>query len=548
MAVTIDKTALNDLWDGDTTQTWSYDTGPRADSLFTDRQREGSACLGFQCSNEAIRQYLTFTSFDMSSNRNKIYMWMYSTGFLDTQANGGFQIGVGDGTNRRYYYVGGSDFFGHQVGAWSCFVLDPQNLPTNYYQAAGSAAPDFSAITQVGCGNKTLAKSLGGNENFFLDIARWGPGIRVEGGGASTQGTWAEIAADDASQTADKAYGIVRELAVGVYGIQGDVIFGDNGTGDSYFYDTDSIIVVEDTGADVVNIEVSGNSTGTNSFVNGIKVGTGDTAKGRNGCTYLSAGPTFAIDLDDSNMDEVEVYGSKFQKVDTFTLPTDTTAEFIGNSVDQCAMVTVNQCIVRGCIFSVTTPAAAAHSAAVLYNSTWNVRNCEFLANNDPNATYVGHGIKHTAAATPTYYDLVFTTNEKDVWFSAATGDLTIGNNGTSNTSTYTNDSSGSVTINTSVTLKVLVQDRDKVPIQNAQTSIFLENSPYTELMNEDTTALGIAEEAYNYPGSEVPVVVKVRKSATTDDPRYQPFSDTQPITANGLTLTVTLDEVTVPI
>jgi len=451
MAVTIDKSAMTDLWDGDTTQTWTYDgDGSPGDSTFNDRQREGNACLGFNVSNGTEMMYLTFTSFNISTNRNKIYVWLYSTGYIDTMANGGFRIGVGDGTNRRYYYVGGSDYFGFQVGPWSCFVLDPQNLPTNYYQAAGTGAPNFAAVTQVGVGCKTLAKSLGGVENFFVDIARWGPGIRVEGGTSGAPGTWAEIAADDASKTADKAYGMVRELAAGVYGVQGDIIFGDDGTGDSYFDDSDAIVVFEDTGPAAVNVTLSGNSTGTNSFVHGSIVGSGDAASGRNGVTYFGAGPTVTIDLDDSNFDTVDIYGSKFQSIaGGVTLPTDTGADVIGTTFDQCGQIIPNQCVIRDCLFSNFTADA---DAALLWNSTINIKNSRFVANAD--ATNDPHAIEHPDAGTFNYYGLTFTGNDYDINFSAASGTLTINADSASDPATYEITGSGtSVTINNTVTL-----------------------------------------------------------------------------------------------
>jgi hypothetical protein len=394
--------------------------------------------------------YLTFSSFDISSGRKKIYMWMYSTGYVDTQANGGFRIGVGDGTNRRYYYVGGSDFFGFQVGPWSCFVLDPQNLPSNYYQAAGSAAPDFSAVTQVGWGNKTLAKSLGGAENFFLDISRWGAGIRIEGGTSGDPGTWSEIAADDASKTADKAYGIVRELAAGVYGVQGDITFGDDGTGDSYFEDFDSIVVFENNGPAAVLVSLNGNSTGTNSFVHGAIVGSGDSASGRNGVTYYGAGPTVTFDLDDSNFDTIDIYGSKFASIaGGVTLPTDTGADVIGTTFDGCGQIIANQCVIRDCGFLNYTADA---DGALLWNASINIKNSRFIANAD--ATNDPHAIEHPASGTFNYYGLSFTGNDYDINFSAASGTLTINADASSNPSTYEITSGGtSVTINNSVTL-----------------------------------------------------------------------------------------------
>jgi hypothetical protein len=106
---------------------------------------------------------------------------------------------------------------------------------------------------------------------------------------------------------------------------------------------------------------------------------------------------------------------------------------------------------------------------------------------------------------------------------------------------TVRNGTGASTTVNQSVTLTITVQDVNKDPIQNAQTSIYLLDSPYTQLMNEDTTSLGVATETYNYT-SDIDIKWRVRKSETTDDPRYFAASGTGKVTASGFTLLVTLE------
>ncbi len=91
------------------------------------------------------------------------------------------------------------------------------------------------------------------------------------------------------------------------------------------------------------------------------------------------------------------------------------------------------------------------------------------------------------------------------------------------------------------VTLAITVQDKDDLTaIQNAQTSIHLLDTPFTALMNEDTTAGGLASESYA-GATPVDVVVKVRKSEDTDSPRYFPESQIAEITSSGLALTISL-------
>ena len=109
-------------------------------------------------------------------------------------------------------------------------------------------------------------------------------------------------------------------------------------------------------------------------------------------------------------------------------------------------------------------------------------------------------------------------------------------------TDLFTATVKGAVIMPISVNLTITVQDQAKDPIQNAQTSIQLLDAPFTQLMNEDTTGLGVATVGYVYIGG-VDVVVKVRKSEDTDNPRYFAHSSVQEIDNGGLTLLVTLEE-----
>lgn len=96
------------------------------------------------------------------------------------------------------------------------------------------------------------------------------------------------------------------------------------------------------------------------------------------------------------------------------------------------------------------------------------------------------------------------------------------------------------------VTLQITVTDAaDLQPIQNVQTSIHLKDSPFTELMNEDTTASGIASESYA-GSTPVDIVWRTRKSDDLDSPRYFAQSGLGEITTAGFTLSVLMEENTI--
>jgi hypothetical protein len=97
----------------------------------------------------------------------------------------------------------------------------------------------------------------------------------------------------------------------------------------------------------------------------------------------------------------------------------------------------------------------------------------------------------------------------------------------------------GSTTIVNSVYLRVYVKDEANAPISGASVAIY-KSSDNTQLMNETTDVNGLAEETFNYPGSDVPIYIRVRKSSPGST-RYTPVQTTGTITSTGFTLTVVL-------
>ena len=114
------ESKLTLLDDCDSNTGWASDGD--AIAAYSGFQRQGSACLGMQNSEETGHAYQTISATDLTSTR--IYAWVQVWGDVDTAANGGFRVVLGDGNVRRAYYVGGSDSFGFQVGAWVCLVLE----------------------------------------------------------------------------------------------------------------------------------------------------------------------------------------------------------------------------------------------------------------------------------------------------------------------------------------------------------------------------------------------------------------------------------------
>jgi hypothetical protein len=284
-------------------------------------------------STSPANQWLWFTGTSLGTGPHLIYIWMLTTATLGTRANGGLMILLGDGTNRVGYHVGGDDFAPFRVDSnglvgYMCFTIDTSQLstwPFGVTVQAGTRAgleANLNAITQIGTGCQVLAKAVGGAVNYWNDIIRYGvatniatSGLTISGGTSGTPGKFTEIEAEDRAITNQKAHGVIRELGPGLFGVQGTLRFGDQGTGNSWFEETNITVIFEARGfgMDKYKIVITDNGTGTTTFRLGTKVGTGVDATGQNGVTFISPPGVGAQFISSgSDVTDVFVYGSTF--------------------------------------------------------------------------------------------------------------------------------------------------------------------------------------------------------------------------------------------
>jgi len=525
---------------------------------------EASTCLGMVVSNTTQDAYDAITSDDWSNGT--LSVWMRPFGAMDTQVNGGVGIQIGDGTNREAYHVGGSDKSGfrHEEGPheWTCFLLDPGNKPANSSNLAGTEANlDESAITQVGVYFETIVKSVGGGTNCYWDIIRWanpGDDVVMQGGTTSgAAGNAEEAAAVDRSTGDGQAYGVIRELGAGVYGIQGNLTIGNSASAsDQYWKETNVTYTWEDRGLSSTNyyrFKIIGSSTATN-------------------CEADFTSTTFVVptaasahfegngaDLTVCNLLNCAIIGFD-QGVETSGL---SGSNWSGSSYIGCGQVVENGCDITGGIISGSV--VAADIGSLLFNRTV-----------DPDGdlddmSFTMGAASHHAIDFGTNVDssLVSITlrgqafngfgatddaDDSTLRFLATTGTLTVNlidctvdgvspvaSGGGKNFSV--DDAAGmTVTVVVApVTLAITVKDADTLlAIQNVQTSIHLKDSPFTQLMNEDTTAGGLASESYA-GSTPVDIVWRCRKSDDLDNPRYIGRSGIDTVSASGLTLTILL-------
>lgn len=485
MAVTVVKD-LTDLFDGASTAGWNTAPSVSPDSV---TPRHGTASVSWGVGVATSHFWRTYTAFSLQNTN--IYVWMYSN-VPNTIANGGYRIVLGDATNRRAYYVGGSDATGFTFGSWSCMMLDTRNLPTDFAQILGAGEPNLASITSVGVGYNHLGKAVAGALTCHADIIRNGNGLFIRGGTIGSPGTFQDIATLDASTATGNAFGIIRRVGEGLFGIQGSLVIGDDvGTTTTYFQEENSILFFEGNGAGNASYKfhVVGNTTGTNLFTLGEKLGTGDTAIGVNGCILQSAGPHVDINFTGTNVNTLNIYGTTLGNLGSIDIPLGNVVgkEFIGNTVTRSGMILPNSSLIRGVVFSQTQGLAS-----ILWQETINIKISSIIANTV--------GIRHaTSTGTPYTYDgLTFNGNTTDI-ANVSGNPITVNAVNGSNPVTFT----GTVTINnpTTFTVSGLVTDSEVRVFRTADR---------VELAGVESSTTSF-EYAYNY-GGDVNVYLVVHK------------------------------------
>ena len=538
MAVIITDTRVVPT-ESDATTGWTFS---RSGSVFTSAPNpvEASGSIGQQVSNTTEDAYFSQTAANLTDTL--VYCWLLPGGVLDSTVNGGVQVYLGDGSNDRGYHVAGSDAAGfrHDDGpvVWQCFVVDTSSLPTNTTNFTGGGAPNFASISRIGNAFKTLAKSVGGVENCFMDILFYGnDGLIITGGGTGTEGKFSEIALRDRSEAdhpgqnvasaTGGAYGIMRELGAGLFGLQGPLTFGSTGTGSVDFDDSDVTVAFEDRGISTnkYGLTVTG-GTGTTSVVwtdiifnTPTGVGSFFTATNTNvntltitGCTFLNFDQSFNFTTG-GNGSGYSITNNIFSGCTQIGVGT---ASFTGNSMQGSVGV----------------------AAVLLTSPTNNINNSEFISGG------TGHAIQITTTGTYSFsghsysgYASTDGSTGNEVIYNNSGGAVTINVANSTGTISVRNGAGASTTVVNNVNNTVTVLDADTNPIVSAVVAVF-NSSTDAQIVNDETDVNG--EVSFTSSGN-LDIYVRVRKS-TSGSTRYVPV-ETVGNTGSGLLLTVTLAE-----
>ena len=384
----------------------------------TDVFIQGTGACSVKVSNQGVVLAYATGGIDLSASNTHVYIWvnMLAGGLMAARASNGLCIFLSSdatlttGSNYSMWAVDGSDTY---PGGWVRYVIDVSKTRTT-----GAGTLNLTSVQHIGmyCDTRPNTAKF---DNLVIDRIDYttGPGLRVYGT-STTDDTFGDILTADEGTIGNK-YGIVTSKG-GIIYCRGRIELGDDvGTNAATLTDVDKVIVYENPlyydGSSVVScvsstlyrLDFVGNGTGATDITLGKKVGTGDTASGRNGLLFLSAGPAVTMDFDDGNVNAAKIYGTTLRLITGgLTWGTNTAHEFIGNTVQQCAQVDFGSVIQRTNIYS----GYQGTDGALLWNGSINIQNCDFIAN--ANGTSNSAGIYHTSTGTFSYTGLNFSGND----------------------------------------------------------------------------------------------------------------------------------------
>jgi len=486
-------------------------------------------------------------------------------------------------TNTKEWFVGGADTV--VVDGWVNYAVDIAGTPD-----LETGNPVITSIDRLGPGATAVAVTA--IATHVMDTSRYGTGITVLDGTSGSPVTMADFLAYDNGSPATRSLGVVIAQA-GIYFIAGKLTIGAAAqTAVSVFKDTNKVLVYQPFPVSATFYEIK--PIGASGFVSTLQLGTysggvaagGFTIRGAERYTHYGGVATglvpsiWTLDADDA-FSLCLLYACSFSQMRAASFRSDSEIRFC--SFQDCGEITAGGATFDNCSFTdlrTTTPISAVYQIRVTA-TTPIITNCNFVnaaigilwdRNADTNTkldgtNFTSGGTGHAIELGTNCPTAITLSSVGFTGYGGTPGSNPTASTGSTNAAIYNNSGktitititagttpairngvgATTVVVTGAVTLTVKVQDEAKVAIQNAQTSIHLAASPFTALMNEDTAVTGIATESYSYV-SDVEVVVRVRKSATSDTPRYVAFSDTQTITASGLSLTVTLKATSLPI
>ena len=495
---------------------------------------EGTGALGVKASNTT--QELYTTSLGATAPYNfavggaeegyHIIMWFNTKTPIDTKANGGLAIIVGNGTSRGKWYVRPSGFY---KGGFITRVVDTarnfNNIAAGTWTTTGNPA-QLSNVTQMGGGFVTITSIMGSFNNVQIDQITIGEGVRADGGTIGTPNTFEVVRAADEDTAFYGWWGSSNGAIIG----KGKLYIGPaTGSATSVFNDTAFAVIFADEDVATGFYEIATRGAGTDVTWELASIAAANPAVARWSLTIDATTNSFS----DTN--------GVFTGANTLTLSSNSTCT--GTTFIDCSSLIQNSATLTD--ITVLDANTADGTAFLTSNNPALISGSSFTFSD-------GHAIEITTAGTYTFNGNAFnnylgTTGTNLVSNSGSTdaaiynnsgGAVTLNITGGGDTPSVRNGAGATTTVNNNVNVDITVQDIATAPIQNAVVAIYNSTND-TEISNSLTNASGQIVTASVANGT--PLYIRVRKS-TSGATRYFPI-ETLATASGNISLTITMTE-----
>ena len=310
------------------------------DTLDTDIKKEGSNGITGTFRNDLSAGWYDAGSAPVTAANKHLRIWVNTTSvpYLDTEANGGLELLMYDGTTQAYQTIFSSDDY---FGGWFNAVID-----CNLYTTLTLANVQRWGVR---VNYTSTAKNI---DNVWIDYIRYLDGYYLTGGSSSDAITLLDVATADRGTTTLYGYGIILETE-GVYLAYGTVQLG-NGTTTTYFEMDGEVLIFTDQPVADGLYAINGNGSGADILITGSTLKTAGT----------SANTRFDFDMSTDSPGTVEVTNNVFQRGGVFTFASGQT--ITGNTFTDCQQITPNGADMTGS--SISFYEGTADTAALVWN------------------------------------------------------------------------------------------------------------------------------------------------------------------------------------
>ena len=448
------------------------------------------------------------------------FIWqVFSSPNLDSYANGGLRVMVGDDYGSFYSWdVGGNDI---GVGVY----MGWQNHVVNTTVSADDTIGGYAGGTEDHVGAAVnVTVSIGKGEPHNIDVIRYGRGSAIfQDGQAANYATIDGFAtANDDNAT---RWGLIQKVDGG-YLWKGRMLLGSTNAVD--FRDTGVIVFIANTPKVTANF-------------NTVEISHIDSNIEMTGFQFIVLDPVNTASLGrwiTTNDADVALTSCAFTDMNTFVFDSNTTIDTC--TFRRCGLVTQGGSDFDDTLFDEPSGSVGFHVEDLDL-----VDNCDFVSDGtgyamELDSSMAGNSYTMAGCTFTGYAAVDGVTGNECIYNNINGGDVTIAV-GTGQQPTVHDANTSSTIITSSVPLYVIVKDEVGAIIVGARVGIY-NNSTRAEIKNQLTDASGEVDTSYT---GATPVEVEVRvRMASVGATKYINYSSVQTIASlTGLSLSVTLAE-----